>query len=253
MILDEIISSTGVRVAGLPEQYPVGVTGGKQKMSLVGVMGERNGRNAIISEIKYASPSRGVIRESGDPVELARMMVSAGCAALSVITEPSFFHGHPGLIPLIRPHVEVPILRKDFIIDERQLAETRALGADAVLLITSVLRDRLPEFVDMAAGYSLEPLVEVRTSGEVANAVDSGARLVGVNNRNLADFSIDLSTTRRLAPLIRDAGCRVVSESGFVWPYDVRSLRKVVDGFLIGSSVMSAKDPKKRLGGFVSA
>jgi len=154
---------------------------------------------------------------------------------------------------MIRPYVDVPILRKDFIIDERQLAETMELGADAVLLITRILGDRLPDFVDLAFRYSVEPLVEVHTAEEVRIALDSGTRLVGINNRNLEDFSIDLSTTRRLAPLARDTGCRVVSESGFVWPYDVRSLRHMVDGFLIGSAIMSAKDPAKRLEGFISA
>jgi len=253
MILEEIISATGARVAGLPDHFPVAGHDAVPKKSLFEAMVQRDGRNAIISEIKFASPSRGIIREGQDPVGLARMMVSAGCSALSVITEPSFFKGDPGLIPAIRPHVDVPILRKDFIIDERQIPETRSLGADAVLLITAVLNERLPRFVEMAFQHSLEPIVEIHDAGEVATAVDSGARLIGINNRNLKDFSIDLSTTKRLAPLVRDAGCRVVSESGFVWPYDVRSLRKEVDGFLIGSSIMSAKDPKKRLGGFVSA
>ncbi|MCU0632628.1 MAG: indole-3-glycerol-phosphate synthase [Methanolinea sp.] len=253
MILEEILAATGARVSDLPEQFSEMAQGSRVGNGLFEAMVQRDGRNAIISEIKYASPSRGVIRAGDDPVKLARMMVSAGCSALSVITEPSFFHGHPGLIPEILPHVDVPILRKDFIIDERQMAETRALGADAVLLITAVLGDRLADFVEMASHYSLEPLVEVHTAEEVSTALDSGTRLVGINNRNLKDLTIDLSTTRRLAPLVRDAGCRVVSESGFVWPYDVRSMRKLVDGFLIGSSIMSARDPEKRLGGFVSA
>lgn len=253
MMLEEIVSATRARVAVLPGQYSSTPINTAPHKSLYEAMVQRDGRNAIISEIKYASPSRGVIREDRDPVGLARMMVSAGCSALSIITEPLFFQGHPDLIPAIRPHVKVPILRKDFIIDERQILETRALGADAVLLITTILRERLSQFVKMAFQHSLEPLVEIHTAEEVEIAVNCGARLIGINNRNLGDFSIDLSTTKRLAPLVREAGCRVISESGFVWPYDVKRFRKEVDGFLIGSSIMSAKDPQKRLGGFVSA
>jgi len=253
MILDEIVAATKTRVAGLPESFPDMRSAPRPNHGLFEAMKQIDGHNAIISEIKFGSPSRGIIRTGNDPVGLACMMVSAGCSALSIITEPSFFHGDPGLVSLVRPFVDVPILRKDFIIDERQLAETRDLGADSVLLITRILGKRLADFVDMAFQYSLEPLVEVHTVDEVRMALDSGTRLVGINNRNLLDFSIDLSTTRRLAPFVREAGCRVVSESGFVWPYDVRSMRNVVDGFLIGSAVMSARDPAKRLEGFVSA
>lgn len=253
MILDEIVAVTEARVAGLPDSFPGAGSTQVNGDGLFDAMTQRPGHNAVISEIKFGSPSRGTIRRGDEPVALARAMDSAGCAAISVITEPAFFHGHPELIPMIRPYVDVPILRKDFIIDERQLAETMELGADAVLLITRILGDRLPDFVDLAFRYSVEPLVEVHTAEEVRIALDSGTRLVGINNRNLEDFSIDLSTTRRLAPLARDAGCRVVSESGFVWPYDVRSLRHMVDGFLIGSAIMSAKDPAKRLEGFISA
>lgn len=253
MILDEIIAATEARIAGMPGPFP-GVQQASGKASgLFDAIKPRYGRNAIISEIKFGSPSRGVIRKGGNPADLARTMVSAGCAALSIVTEPFFFHGDPAMISAVRPFVDVPILRKDFIIDERQIAETRDLGADAVLLISGVLGERLADFVEMARAYTLEPLVEVHNADETRAALDSGTRLVGINNRSLMDFSIDLTTTMRLAPLVHDAGCRVVSESGFVWPYDVRRMRDKVDGFLIGSAIMSARDPARRLEGFVCA
>jgi indole-3-glycerol phosphate synthase len=184
---------------------------------------------------------------------LARDFASGGCSALSVLTEPEFFHGRPEFIPAIRPEIQVPVLRKDFIIDERQLAETAALGADAVLLIARVLGDRLPDMVESALAYGLEPLVEVHSGGEVMSALATGTCMIGINNRDLDTLRIDLSTTLRLAPVIREAGLKVVSESGLLWPCDVRRLRSSADGFLIGSAIMSAKDPVKRLEGFLYA
>ncbi len=253
MILDMIVAATAERVARMPADMeetagiPMAATG------FYDAVRRNNGKNAIISEIKAASPSRGVLCQDIDPRRFALSMVSAGCAALSVITEPRFFCGSDAFIPEVRDAVTVPVLRKDFIIDERQVAESRALGADAVLLITAVLRDRLPDFVELARSYSLEPLVEVHTGEELDIALSSGTRMIGINNRDLSDMSIDLSVTKRLAPRARGAGCRVVSESGFLWPCDVRRFRSMVDGFLIGSSIVSAGDPAKKLEGFVFA
>jgi len=252
MILDQVIRATATRVAGLP-RTPGEFPGKRDHHSLCAALGRRSGRNAIIAEIKFASPSRGSIREEIDPAGLAASLSSAGCAALSVLTEPHFFNGRPEFIPAIRPGVRVPILRKDFIIDERQLAESRILGADAVLLITGVLGDRLPGMVDAAFDHGLEPLVEVHTADEVRTALGTETRMVGINNRDLRTLRIDLSTTVRLAPLVRDAGLAVVSESGLLWPCDVRGLRHHADGYLIGSSIMAAQDPVKALEGFVFA
>jgi indole-3-glycerol phosphate synthase len=252
VILDQVIRATAGRVAGLPRnpgEFPLK----RDHHSLHAVLGRRGGRNAIIAEIKFASPSRGNIREEIDPAGLAVGMASAGSAALSVLTEPYFFHGRTEFIPIIRARVTVPILRKDFIIDERQLVESRMLGADAVLLIARVLGDGLPDMVDAAFAYGLEPLVEVHTADEVKAALGTATRMVGINNRNLNTFRIDLSTTLRLAPLVREAGLVVVSESGFLWPCDVRGLRHLADGYLIGSAIMAAQDPQKALEGFVFA
>lgn len=253
MILNRILEITATRVAGLPCEFPVRQRQKMPNYSLYRSLDHIPGKNPIIAELKFASPSRGPIRAGVDPVTCAKMLAEGGCRAISVVTEPFFFSGNPEIIPAVRSGIDIPILRKDFIIDERQLAETRSLGADAVLLICRVLGERIGEFVESAFRLGLEPLVEVHSAGEVRAALDTGATLIGINNRNLKDLSIDLSTTRRLAPLVRKAGRRVVSESGILWPCDVKTLSRQVDGFLIGSSIMAAKNPPKRLEGFVFA
>jgi indole-3-glycerol phosphate synthase len=149
--------------------------------------------------------------------------------------------------------VSLPVLRKDFIIDERQIAETRALGADAVLLIAAVLKDRLPLFVDTAYEAGIEPLVEVHTEEEADSALATRARLIGINNRSLSTFEIDRSTTRSLSGRIRPAGRTIVSESGMQSAADLRELRPFCDAFLIGSSIMSHGEPRKKLEEFVCA
>lgn len=252
MILEEVIRTTISRVETLPK-IPENLPEKKGRRSLKAALGRKQGRYAIIAEVKFNSPSRGHLRMPTDPIMLARELDAGGCSALSVLTEPDFFDGRPEFIPAIRPAISVPVLRKDFIIDERQLAESVVLGADAVLLIARLLGNRLPDMVDSALAYGLEPLVEVHSRPEVMTALTTGTSIIGINNRDLDTLNIDLSTTLRLAPLIKDAGLRVVSESGLLWPCDVRGLGLSVDGFLIGSAIMAAKDPVKRLEGFVFA
>jgi indole-3-glycerol phosphate synthase len=164
-----------------------------------------------------------------------------------------FFSGSIENLARVRRAVPVPILRKDFIIDERQLVETRALGADAVLLIARVLGSSLSTFVDEALALGLEPLVEVHDRSEMERALATETSLIGINNRNLETMTIDLSTTARLAEAARDEGRIVISESGIAWPYDVRHLRRHCDAFLIGSALMSARNRQRRLEGFVFA
>jgi indole-3-glycerol phosphate synthase len=251
MILDHIVQTTANRVAGLPRESETIIGEKRSEYSLYRSLDHIPGQNPVIAELKFASPSRGVIRPGADPLFYAKMLARGGCRAISVVTEPFFFSGNPEIIPAIRSSIDIPILRKDFIIDERQLAETRSLGADAVLLICGILGERIGEFVECAFGLGLEPLVEVHNKREVSDALDTDAMLIGINNRNLSDMTVDLSTTRRLAPLARKGGRRVVAESGITWPCDVKGLSRAVDGFLIGSSIMSAKNPSKRLEGFV--
>lgn len=251
MILDAILETTRERVRALegrPLPQPV-----HHPRSLAGAICEAAAGNAIIAEVKFSSPTRGSIRARTPPDELARELVSGGCCALSVLTEPSFFGGSPDDLARVRRAVEVPVLRKDFIIDPLQLEETRSLGADSVLLIACLLGDRLPDFVERALALGLEPLVEVHTREEAGIALLTGASLIGVNNRDLQTMQIDLGTTLALGPGLREAGRRVVSESGIRTPQDIRTLRPACDAFLIGSSVMASDDPRKALEGLVCA
>src|SRR5674476_1069202 len=179
MILDEIILRTRKRVDLLPQVFFENST--RNHVSLVNAIRNRNNRNAIIAEIKCASPSRGIIRRNVDMAVMAGALATRGCVALSVLTEPYYFGGSGQDIAKVKSAVSIPVLRKDFIIDERQVAESLALGADAVLLIAEVLKERLPVFVDLALTYGLEPLVEVHNRNQVETALSTNAELIGIN------------------------------------------------------------------------
>ncbi len=258
MILDQIVQVSVNRAEALSPGFDIcGVTrgegAGRKTISLLNAIRGAKDRNAVIAEMKPASPSRGHLRAITDPVSVSQDLIGGGCCALSVITEPEFFHGSINTIPAIREQTGVPILRKDFIVDLKQIEETRVAGADAVLLITAVLGDRLGEFVNAAKKAGLEPLVEVHDRQEVRTALDTDAQLIGINNRNLKTLKTDLSTTMRLAPMIKRADRTVIAESGVTWPCDVRTLRPFANGYLIGSSIMAAENPRRRLEGFVYA
>ncbi|MDH7498604.1 MAG: indole-3-glycerol phosphate synthase TrpC, partial [Syntrophomonadaceae bacterium] len=201
------------------------------------------GRVTLIAEIKRASPSRGVLREPFDGIALARAYACQGAGAVSVITERRFFAGHPHLLGAVRESIDLPVLRKDFIIDERQLYETRLLGADAVLLIAALLGPALGSMARLAAGLGLETLVEVHDQEEVARAADTCATMIGINNRSLRDFSVDTRTCLRLAALV-PAGLPRVAESGIRTPAHMRELE--AHGFaaaLVGEALVTATDP----------
>jgi indole-3-glycerol phosphate synthase len=251
MILDDIVRRTEKRVSLLPASFPE--PSSDNHASLTGAIRERDSRNAVIAEIKCASPSRGTIRRNVDVAQMAGVLAGSGCVALSILTEPYFFGGAGNDIARAKSAVTIPVLRKDFIIDERQIAESRALGADAVLLIATVLGKRLPAFVDLAMEYHLEPLVEVHNAAEAESALATSATLVGINNRNLATMTIDRSTTRLLSGRIRKKGRLIVSESGMRSADDIREMRGYCDAFLIGSSIMSEQQPGKKLEEFVFA
>jgi indole-3-glycerol phosphate synthase len=251
MILDEILKSTRNRVATLEmerREMPSRAT-----LSLSGAIARAPPRNAVIAELKLVSPTLGSLRSVQDLEWLAGEAVRSGATALSVLTEPHFFGGSTRHLEQVRRIADVPLLRKDFILDPRQLEETRALGADAVLLIASVLGDRLPEFLDLAGHLSLEALVEVHDGEEADLAMESGARLIGVNNRDLRTMRIDLDTTRRLSGRIRGGGRLVVAESGIRSPADLRSLKPSCDAFLIGTAITLAEDPGKAVEALVCA
>jgi len=202
----------------------------------------RDGVQAI-AEIKRASPSAGSLRAGAEPAPIAQLYERAGAAALSVLTEPHFFHGTLADLKAARAAVTLPVLRKDFVIDAYQLAETRAEGADAALLIVAVLGTETKRLLEIGRGYGLDILVEVHDEAELEIALASGADLIGVNNRDLTAFTIDLSTSERLRPLI-PAGIATVAESGMECAADVaRMARLPVDAVLIGSALMRAEDP----------
>lgn len=251
MILDEILKRTKKRVARLPASFPE--TTDRPRAGLAAAIRNRNGKNAIIAEIKCSSPSRGIIRRNVDMAMMAGVLERGGCTALSVLTEPYFFGGSLHDIGRVKTAVNLPVLRKDFIIDERQIAESCALGADAVLLIAAVLGDNLASFIDSALETGLEPLVEVHTASEAEAVLSTRAPLVGINNRNLTTRAIDRSTTRVLSEQIRRGGRLVVSESGMRSADDIREMRQYCDAFLIGSSIMSHNQPAKKLEEFVCA
>jgi indole-3-glycerol phosphate synthase len=251
MILDEIIRRTEKRVAKLPDTFPDPEI--STHASLIDAIHGARGKNAVIAEIKCASPSRGVIRRNVDMAMMAGVLVDGGCVGLSVLTEPYFFGGSLNDVARVKDAVHVPVLRKDFIINERQIGETRALGADAVLLIAAVLGERLPAFVDASIEAGLEPLVEVHNLQEVNNALATRATLIGINNRNLSTLSIDRSTTRLLSEQVRLGGRTIVSESGMRSADDVREMKSYCDAFLIGSSIMADAQPRKKLEEFVCA
>jgi len=208
---------------------------------------------SAIAEIKRSAPSSGALRPGADAGALAAAYAAAGARALSVLTEPDFFGGRLQDIVAARDAAPLPVLRKDFVVDPYQIAEARAAGADAVLLIVAVLGARTREFLAHAAAAGLDALVEVHDEAELRLALDAGAAIVGVNNRNLADLSIDLATTERLAPLMPD-GVTLVAESGIAAPADARRMRAAgAAAILVGSALMRSDDPGAALTALLAA
>lgn len=200
-------------------------------------------RRAIIAEIKRRSPSKGPLRPDLAPAELARSYAAAGALAISVLTEPDHFGGSLADLDAVRAAVDVPVLYKDFVVDPYQLWEARAHGADLVLLIAALLGEATAEYVVMARELGLEPLVEVHDGPELEIALGSGARLVGVNNRNLKTFHTDLAVSRELLPKL-PAGCFGVAESGLRSAADLDDLGRFgARAFLIGETLVTAPEP----------
>ncbi len=202
----------------------------------------------LIAEIKKASPSKGVIREDFHPVEIAKIYARAGASCLSVLTEKKYFQGNLNFLAGVRNAVDLPLLRKDFIVDAYQIVEARAAGADAVLLIAACLeRQQIEDFIGTAKDNGLDVLVESHTYKELDRALLAGATLVGINNRDLQTFSVSLQTTLDLLKDIPDDRT-VVSESGITTRADVRKLQQArVDAILVGESLMREKDIGKKV------
>jgi indole-3-glycerol phosphate synthase len=197
----------------------------------------------VIAECKRRSPSRGVLRPQYDPAAQAQAYARGGAVAISVLTEPSFFDGALEHLTVVRAAVDLPLLRKDFVVDPYQLLEARVAGADAVLLIVSALDDeRLRRLLAQAVALRLAALVEVHDEGELDRAVTAGATLIGVNNRNLRTLAVDLEVSSRVAARM-PAGVTAVSESGVRTPADIERLRALgYSAFLIGERLMTSAD-----------
>jgi indole-3-glycerol phosphate synthase len=208
----------------------------------------RGNQRKIIAEIKKASPSKGLIRADFDPVVIARDYAAHGATAISVLTEEHYFQGSLNYLEQIRTVIDVPLLRKDFMLDAYQLVEAKAYGADAVLFIAAMLDAGLMrELRAQATELSLDSLVEVHNEQELAAAVKAGANLIGINNRNLKTFEVSLATTEQLAPLI-PPGMPAVCESGIDGLEQIRRVEKLgIHAFLIGESLMRAPEPGNKL------
>jgi len=206
------------------------------------------GSRRIIAEVKRASPSKGLIREEFDPVKIAKDFSLNGASALSVLTEERFFQGSLSYLERIKKEVSLPLLRKDFILDEYQLLEAKSFGADAVLLIVALLDPvQLRELKDQADSLSLDSLAEVHTEGELECALKAGAALIGINNRDLRTFEVRLETTERLLPRV-PAGTLVVCESGIEDLEQIKRLESLgVRVFLVGETLMRAPHPGAKL------
>lgn len=208
------------------------------------------GQAGVIAEVKKASPSKGVLRADFRPAEIAASYAAHGAACLSVLTDRQFFQGAPEYLQQARAACTLPVIRKDFLVDEYQVAEARAMGADAILLIAAALDlPRLKDLEAAAEALGLAVLVEVHEAAELDLALQLRTPLVGINNRNLRTFEVSLQTTLDLLPRI-PAGRRVVTESGILAAEDVALMRgHNVDAFLVGEAFMRAPDPGLALAG----
>ena len=209
---------------------------------------------SIIAEVKRASPSKGMIAEDFDYVFIAKDYEDAGASAISVLTEPYFFKGSNDYLKEISENVSIPILRKDFIIDEYMIWEAKAIGASAVLLIVSILSIvELKKFLDLAHDLGLSAIVEAHDGNEIRTALNVGAEIIGVNNRNLTDFSVDIENSISLRRCV-SGDVVFISESGIKTPEDVRRLKENdVDAVLIGETLMKCDDKKAMISEFKNA
>ena len=247
MILDEIVRHKRTEVADSRRRLPLEVV----RARALGASGPRDFRAALragreialIAEIKRSSPSAGLIREDFDPTAIAASYRAGGAAAISVLTDERFFGGRLEFIAEVRAAAPAPVLRKDFIIDEYQVCEARAAGADAVLLITRILSDRqLVEYLALAGDLGMAALVEVHDADDLHRAVESGAAVIGINNRDLDTLAVDLATTEKLVQAV-PAGRVVVSESGIASRRDIERLAACgVHAVLVGETLMKSTD-----------
>lgn len=245
MILDEIINYKKIEIAERKKQKPISVLEkeivNKPKAR---VFLKKSEKIQLIAELKKASPSKGIIREDFKPVELAKICEEAGASALSILTEEKYFKGKLEYIPLVREAVRLPILRKDFIIDEYQILESRANGADAVLLLANILKPKIiQQFLNLSDDFGMSTIVEVHSEVEL----DVDAKIVGINNRDLRTFRVDIRNTERIISKIPKDKI-IISESGISTRKDVEYLQGLgVDAVLVGETIMASRDAGSKI------
>ncbi|GBC99551.1 Indole-3-glycerol phosphate synthase [bacterium HR17] len=249
-LLQRIVAVKRDEIAQRQREYPLAALLARLKSALpirpFGAMLKRSPDTPmrLIAELKKASPSKGIFRDDFDAAAFLRAYERSPASALSILTDTPFFQGRLDFLPLARQLTTKPLLRKDFLIDAYQLFEARVYGADAVLLIVAALTPaQLHELLSLTRELGMDALVEVHTETELETALNAGATLIGINNRDLTTFAVDLTTTLRLRPLIPD-GCVVVSESGIETPEQVRRLADAgVDAILVGETLIRSDDP----------
>lgn len=253
MILDKIAADTRIRVEQAKQQVSWDtVKAQAQSMDKdTGFPFEQMLKGEeiqFICEVKKASPSKGLIAPEFPYVEIAKEYEAAGAGAISVLTEPHFFQGSPRYLQEIRREVKTPLLRKDFTVDPYQIYEAKLLGADAVLLICALLdMVTIGDYIDICDSLGMSALVEVHDESEMDTAIRAGARVIGVNNRNLKDFTVDINNSIRLRSLAPSV-ISFVAESGIKTAQDVQRLREhKVNGVLVGETLMRSRDKKKML------
>ncbi len=246
MILDEILKNKNTEIEKLKSYFSIEdlmlkISGLKAVRDFEKALrNEKKNPVRIIAEVKKASPSKGVLREGYFyPFDIARVYETSGAAAISVVTETKYFQGNLDYLVPIAANLKIPVLRKDFIIDARQVYESRAAGADAILLIAAILeKEKLLELLEVSAELGMSTLVEVHNEEELEFAVTNNVKIIGINNRDLKTFKTDINTTVRLAPYVPKDRV-LVSESGINTSDDIRLLRENgVDAFLIGEALL---------------
>jgi indole-3-glycerol phosphate synthase len=249
MILNDILTQKRKDVEELKKRFPLHrlreVTEAKPRTgvrSFKKALSDRRHLN-LVCELKKASPSEGILREDFQPLRIAGLFEHAGAAAISILTEPHFFKGRPSYLKTVRQVTKIPLLRKDFILDSYQLYESALLEADATLLIASVLTaEELKNFLALGRKLKMDALVEVHTDEDLKKAVDAGAEIIGINNRNLQTLTLDPARARHLLPHI-PKGITTVIESGLSRHEELMTYKSLgVNAFLIGTALMKSED-----------
>lgn len=254
MILDDILEKVKERYQGIEEEVPLIELKRKVNLNIESKFYDLFNKGFVfICECKKASPSKGVIKKNYNYLDIAKEYESAGASCISCLTEPYFFLGSNKHLIDIKKNVNIPVLRKDFIITEYQIYESKVLGADAILLIVRVLtKEKLKEYIDLAHKLKLGVLVECHSEEEIDTAIECGAKVLGVNNRNLKDFSMDYTLALNLKKKYKDI--ILISESGLRNKDDVKMVYDAkMNGCLIGESLMRSDNITKTLGEYINA